>query len=205
MSTHSAAHALQYKSAGMSAGLLMPMRTRTSLPMLVGRGWAGIPLSEGLAGTGQAAPALALTSHRGFACLDTERIRGLLEGSFHKAVAPGYFDLQATQVIVAGDYAGIAIIKSIAGVPYLDKLAVAPEGQGKGLGQALWERIREDNPGIMWRAAAKNPANKWYTRLSDGAVNTGEWMVFWAGMDAEAAKPLIPVVASLPRTMLAYD
>jgi acetylglutamate synthase len=146
--------------------------------------------------------AAGITAHRGYEGLDTGKIKSLLERSFCKIVAPGFFDIAPKQVIIADDFSGIAIIKSVAGVPYLDKLAVSPEGQGKGLGQALWERIMKDNPELVWRASATNPANGWYLRLSDGAINTGEWIVFWYGMDAQAAKEIVPAVASMPKTMI---
>lgn len=205
MNTVSAAHAIQKSGVPHPAGLLMPMHartvhTRTSLHMLFGRGWLGMPIAEEAVGIGKKAP--ALFAHAGYDGLDMQKIRGLLERSFCKRVADGFFDLPVSQIIVAKDYSGIAIIKNVAGVPYLDKLAVAPEGQGKGLGQALWERIREDFPWLIWRASAKNPANGWYLRISDGAINTGEWVVYWCGMDADAAKAIVPAVASMPKTMI---
>jgi len=205
MNTISAAHALQKSGVPHPAGLLMPMHARTvnartSLHMLVSRGWLGAPIIEPAMHAAPDKPELMV--RKGYEGLDTAAIKGLLERSFCKSVAGGFFDLPVSRVIIAGDYSGIAIIKSVGGVPYLDKLAVAPDGQGKGLGQALWERIREDFPEIIWRASAKNPANGWYLRISDGAINTGEWIVYWCGMDADSAKAIVPAVASMPKTMI---
>ncbi len=205
MNTVSAAHAFQKSGVPHPAGLLTAMHaravhTRTSLDIIIGRGWLGAPIIEPAMGNAPDKPVLAV--RKGYEGLDTAAIRGLLEKSFCKRVADGFFGLPVSQIIVAEDYSGIAIIKSVAGVPYLDKLAVAPEGQGKGMGQALWERIREDFPELVWRASAKNPANGWYLRISDGAINTGEWIVYWCGMDADAAKALVSAVASMPKTMI---
>lgn len=198
-------HAEVYGKAPMPAGLLHPMRTRTSLPILLRKGWVAEPLldvnwdricSKGSDGSGAAIIALD-----GFCGLDKARVKGLLESSFGKTLAAGYFDKPAGMVYLAGDYQGIAVIKTLGRFDYLDKLAVAPQARGEGLGRELWENIKKDFPSLIWRAAPDNPANAWYLRNSDGAARSGKWMVYWYGIEPNAVNAIIPLVAALPPTL----
>lgn len=138
----------------------------------------------------------------GYAGVDTGRVKALLERSFGKILIAGYFELPAHKVLICGDYSGVAIIKKLAGIDYLDKLAVEPSAQGAGVGGRLWESIRGECGSLIWRASAENPANGWYLRSSDGAARAGKWIVYWYGMDAGTASGLVPLAASLPSTMI---
>ncbi len=140
----------------------------------------------------------------GYAGLDTERLRRLIEAGFGRKLVEGYFESPATSVILEEGYQGAAIIKDVYGVPcpYLDKFAVAPHMQGMGLGRALWESIKEHNPSLLWRAAAGNPCNRWYERNSDGSERHGEWIVYWYNMGPQTAKEAALAAAALPRTII---
>ena len=68
----------------------------------------------------------------------------------------------------------------------------------------------------MWRARPSNPINAFYWKVSDGAVEsngvengTGNgaardsmWNVFWKGLTLEEAGPAVPLIMSLPSTLV---
>ena len=45
------------------------------------------------------------------------------------------------------------------GIAYLDKFAVLDDAQGEGLGRAVWQVMREENPQLFWRSRHGNPVN----------------------------------------------
>ncbi|MBN1169732.1 GNAT family N-acetyltransferase [Candidatus Micrarchaeota archaeon] len=126
----------------------------------------------------------ALVVKNSFAGLDKSKVRSLLEASFGKKLGPGYFDEQIKLAILDKDYRGIAIVKEIDGMPYLDKFAVAPEYQSNGVGKRLWNELKQQCPSVIWRASENNPINGWYTLKSDGSEKSGKWIVFWCGVEA---------------------
>jgi bifunctional N-acetylglutamate synthase/kinase len=118
---------------------------------------------------------------KGWEGLDLAKVKGLLEISFGKKLSDAYFSDPAECVIVQADYKGIAIIKRIDGVAYLDKFAVDPEKRGNGVGRDIWGMMKDMHPTIMWRAHKQNPINGWYESHSDGSQETEKWKVFWCG------------------------
>ncbi len=137
----------------------------------------------------------------GYEGLDIGRLQGLIEAGFRGKLVEGYFESPARGVVLQGDYLGAAIIKDLGGTNYLDKFVVVPEAQGKGLGNALWDVMKEHYPSILWRAVPANPCNPWYERKSDGSVRIGEWKVFWCDLDHSAAMEAAAVAARLPKTI----
>jgi len=140
---------------------------------------------------------------RSFRDVGVKRARRLLEDSFGKALSPDYFRGMVDLVILEKEYSCIAIVKRVRRVPYLDKFAVSQSAQGNGLGKALWHLLRGRYPSLIWRSSIRNPVNEWYFKNCDGAQKRGDWIVFWYGLDARTANRLVPVIASLPRTMAA--
>jgi GNAT superfamily N-acetyltransferase len=187
--------------ASASAAGGMP---RTSLSMLMLEGIVKPPsqTASPAPGAGGQKPGAMLL--HGFEGLDLARAKALIEASFGRELVEWYFTMQASpaRVLVMPDYTGIAIIKGLGGADYLDKIAVAPEKKGNGVGKALWGAIRSECPSLIWRATLSNPANAWYGRNSEGMVQSGEWKVFWYGMDAARAFDIIPLVASMPKTII---
>lgn len=146
-----------------------------------------------------------ITSHDDLNELDAGKIHASLEKAFGRAVEPAYLDdLEPHRVYVAADYSAIAILTIQNGLPYLDKFAVTAESQGVGLGVSLWNRITEETPSLFWRSRAGNPFNTWYFRQADGAWRTGDWVVFWYGIDApETVAACRDHAAALPATVAA--
>jgi acetylglutamate synthase len=141
-----------------------------------------------------------LKLHAGFGGLDVARLKGLLEASFGKELAPHYFSRPAEMVILEEGYLGLAIMKRVAGVPYLDKFAVSPEARGLGLGREIWDRMKGEYDSVIWRAASGNPVNCWYSKNSDGSERSGKWTVFWSGVEEGKAREMVTLIASIPET-----
>ena len=57
------------------------------------------------------------------------------------------------------------------------------EAQGEGLGRAVWQVMREQNPRLFWRSRHGNPVNPFYFAESDGCLKQEKWKVFWYGLD----------------------
>jgi amino-acid N-acetyltransferase len=146
--------------------------------------------------------------------IDKDKMNTLLEQSFNRKLDQLSFykrlDNVLDFVIIAGDYAGAAIVtkeKSASGsqpISYLDKFAVLPSNQGDGTVDFLWVALHDESYGLghpfsanpnggkggkgdgrdlVWRSRANNPVNKWYFERSSGHVRLGAWVLFWC--DAE--------------------
>lgn len=151
---------------------------------------------------------------RSTADIDKAKLNALLEQSFGKTLddTSFYRRLEKTLnfVIVAGDYAGAAIVtkESCAGsstpITYLDKFVVLPSHQGDGTVDFLWVALHDETYGLghpfsanpnggkegkgegqdlVWRSRSDNPINKWYFERSSGHIRMGSWVLFWC--DAE--------------------
>jgi acetylglutamate kinase len=70
-------------------------------------------------------------------------------------------------------------------LPYLDKFAVLDEAQGEGLGRAVWQVMRAENPKLFWRSRHGNRINAFYHEQSDGCFKAVQFRVFWYGLDAD--------------------
>ena len=94
--------------------------------------------------------------------LDKPKLKDLLEQSFRRQLDDGPFwermERDLDFVIVAGDYAGAAIVTrepcaagtsdAIAPLTYLDKFAVRPENQGDGTVDFLWVALHDETYGL---------------------------------------------------------
>ena len=153
---------------------------------------------------------------RDHANIDKTKMTRLLEQSFGRVLDGDAFYTRLEKkldfVIVAGDYAGAAIVTkesssadpSAPPIVYLDKFAVLPSHQGDGTVDFLWVALHDETYGLglpfsanpnggkegrgegtdlVWRSRANNPVNKWYFERSTGHLRMGEWVLFWC--DAE--------------------
>lgn len=151
--------------------------------------------------------------HRSTRDIDKPKMNALLEQAFGRTLdaQPFYQRLEKTldYVIVAGDYAGAAIVTKeiVPGhgpITYLDKFAVLPSHQGDGTVDFLWVALHDESYGLghpfsanpnggkggkgegkdlVWRSRSNNPVNKWYFERSSGHIRMGDWVLFWC--DAE--------------------
>lgn len=148
---------------------------------------------------------------RSTADIDKVKLNALLEQSFKRKLDEQAFykrlDESLDCVIVAGDYAGVAIVtnerdpmSSDTPISYLDKFAVLPSHQGDGTVDFLWVALHDETYGLghpfsanpnggrggigegrdlVWRSRADNPVNKWYFERSTGHIRSGKWVLFW--------------------------
>jgi acetylglutamate kinase len=116
--------------------------------------------------------------------LDRERLRGLIESAFGRRLVPDYFErTRLHRAYVSENYRAAVILTSEDAGIYLDKFAVLDEAQGEGLGRAVWQVMREQNPRLFWRSRHGNSVNPFYYSESDGCYKQEKWKVFWYGLD----------------------
>lgn len=115
--------------------------------------------------------------------LDTARLRGLIESSFGRTLAPDYFErTRLHRAYISEHFRTALILTDEDGYTYLDKFAVLDEAQGEGLGRAVWQVMRAENPRLFWRSRHGNPVNLFYCAEADGCIKQEKWGVFWYGM-----------------------
>jgi acetylglutamate kinase len=115
--------------------------------------------------------------------VDRARMRGLIESSFGRTLVPDYFErTRPMRIYVSENYRAAMILVEEGGLPYLDKFAVLDDAQGEGLGRAVWQVMREENPQLFWRSRHGNPVNHFYYAESDGCIKQPRWKVFWYGI-----------------------
>ena len=158
----------------------------------------GLPLASSVSITRPSELAKELFTHKGSGTLvrrgekvieadswdafDLGRLRGLIESAFGRRLLPDYFETtKLHRAYVSQNYrAAVILTQEDAGV-YLDKFAVLDEAQGEGLGRAVWQVMREQNPTLFWRSRHGNPVNIFYYAESDGCIKQDKWKVYWYG------------------------
>ena len=116
--------------------------------------------------------------------VDRERMRELIESSFGRTLVADYFERTTPfRIYVSENYRAAMILTMEDGLPYLDKFAVLDDAQGEGLGRAVWQVMREQNPQLFWRSRHGNSVNPFYYAESDGCLKQPSWKVFWYGIE----------------------
>ncbi|MGO1068221.1 acetylglutamate kinase [Lysobacter sp. CA199] len=116
--------------------------------------------------------------------LDLARLRSLIESAFGRRLIDDYFERTTLkQAYVSQNYRAAVILIEAEGRTYLDKFAVLDDAQGEGLGRAVWQVMREQNPSVFWRSRHGNAVNPFYYSESDGCLKQEKWKVFWYGMN----------------------
>jgi acetylglutamate kinase len=159
----------------------------------------GLPLASSVSITKPAELAKELFTHKGSGTLvrrgervleasewdafDLPRLRELIESAFGRKLVTDYFETtRLHRAYVSENYrAAVILTREDAGI-YLDKFAVLDEAQGEGLGRAVWQSMREQNPTLFWRSRHANPVNIFYYAESDGCIKRERWKVYWYGV-----------------------
>ena len=161
---------------------------------------ADLPLASSVSITRPSELAKELFTHRGSGTLvrrgekvlafdswdgvDRDRMRGLIESSFGRALVPDYFErTRPWRIYVSENYRAAMILTREQGMAYLDKFAVLDDAQGEGLGRAVWLVMREQNPQLFWRSRHGNNVNPFYDAECDGSIKQPRWKVYWYGID----------------------
>jgi len=159
----------------------------------------GLPLTSSVSITQPSELAKELFTHKGSGTLvrrgervlkfeswqgvDLERMRSLVESSFGRSVVADYFQrTKPYRIYVSENYRAAMILTNEDGYAYLDKFAVLDDAQGEGLGRAVWQVMRDENPRLFWRSRHGNAINHFYYAESDGCYKQERWKVFWYGM-----------------------
>lgn len=119
--------------------------------------------------------------------VDRERMRTLVNSSFtpRKLVGDYFEHTKPYRIYVSENYRAAMILTMEDGLPYLDKFAVLDDAQGEGLGRAVWQVMRAENPKLFWRSRHGNPVNAFYHEQSDGCLKQEHFKVFWYGLDSD--------------------
>jgi acetylglutamate kinase len=116
--------------------------------------------------------------------IDCARLRVLVESSFGRSLVPDYFErTRPFRVYVSENYRAAMILTEEDGIAYLDKFAVLDDAQGEGIGRAVWQVMRAENPRLFWRSRHGNAVNAFYGAEADGTIRQPRWKVFWYGLD----------------------
>ncbi|MEM7741040.1 MAG: acetylglutamate kinase [Pseudomonadota bacterium] len=111
----------------------------------------------------------------------------LIENAFRQSLRPGFWENLPFQYALVSEHSrGAAVVTEIDGVAVLDKFAVLGSARGEGLSKALWRRLVDASPEIVWRSRVDNPFNAFYHSKADGFVRRGMWRVYWVGPGLEA-------------------
>jgi len=129
---------------------------------------------------------------------DKVRLKSSMEEAFNKSVKAVFLRSKIHKAFIEEDYRGGAIFTQLAGLPYLSKFWVSKAAQGEGIARDIWDMMCADIPAFFWRSRMENPFNEWYMHACDGMQISGEWRVFWKGLDAPEVPGAIIAAASAP-------
>lgn len=130
--------------------------------------------------------------------LDVPRLKSSIEGAFGRTLQADYFKRSFLKVHVEENYRGGAIVSQLAGLPYLSKFWVSKEAQGEGIAFDVWQGMEAKTPEFFWRSHNSNPFNDWYMKMCDGMQLSGNWRVFWKGLEASEMPTAILAASSSP-------
>jgi acetylglutamate kinase len=123
----------------------------------------------------------------------------LIEAVFDKSLPEKYGEQPFQKVYFTSDHLAFGIVTRLSdGTPYLDKLAVSPQLQGRGVGESLWYRITKDYPELVWRSHVNNRYATWYHRHADVMKRQGEWILFGRGVEFPRLESLEQEIVHIP-------
>ncbi|MGH7194885.1 MAG: hypothetical protein ACREJM_15325, partial [Candidatus Saccharimonadales bacterium] len=124
----------------------------------------------------------------------------LIAETFSKSLPEDYAEQKFDKVYLTGDHLAFGVVTGLSDdTPYLDKLAVSPQLQGRGVGEGLWYCIAKDYPKIVWRSHVNNRYATWYHRHADIMKRSGEWILFGRGVDFAELEALEDELVAVPQ------
>lgn len=127
-------------------------------------------------------------------------LHALIKEVFDKSLPEGYEKQEFQKIYFTGDHMSFGIVTKLSdGTPYLDKLAVSPQMQGRGVGENLWYCVARDYPKIVWRSHVNNRYATWYHRHADIMKRSGEWILFGLGVDFQTLESLEDELVAVPQ------
>ncbi|CCH46512.1 hypothetical protein BN7_6105 [Wickerhamomyces ciferrii] len=145
---------------------------------------------------------LKINTFKTFKDVDLLKFKHLIDTSFKRSINLDHYISRVepilSQIIIVGDYDGIAIItnekstKTGESVPYLDKFAVSRETQGSlNIADIIVNILKRDyREVLLWRSKKTNPVNGWYFQRSNGSLSLedSEFRIFWIGKQVNNTK-----------------
>lgn len=128
--------------------------------------------------------------------LEKPLLQASIEEAFNKVINPVFLRSKIHKGFIEEDYRGGAIFTKLIDLPYLSKFWVTTEARGEGIARDIWDSMIADIPSFFWRSRMGNPFNYWYMRTCDGMQISGEWRVFWKGLDAAQIPDAIQAAAT---------
>ena len=129
---------------------------------------------------------------------DKVKLKASIEEAFNKPIKPIFLRSKIYKGFIEEDYRGGAIFTQLAGLPYLSKFWVSKAAQGEGIARDIWDVMCAEIPAFFWRSRMGNPFNDWYMQTCDGMQASGDWRVFWKGLEAPEVPGAIIAAASAP-------
>ncbi|MEM7730936.1 MAG: hypothetical protein AAF311_17040 [Pseudomonadota bacterium] len=138
----------------------------------------------------------AIVRHDGLEDIDHDALAASMGRAFGRTLRPDMLGDSIHAAYLEPEFRAGALFTKLSGQPYLSKFWVVPEAQGEGLARDVWDRVTEDYAAFLWRSRAANPFNDWYVASCDGLQKSGDWRVFWKGLEASALPSAIEAAAN---------
>jgi len=122
-----------------------------------------------------------------------------METAFGRKLCADYLARPVSRICIDREYRGGAIMTELAGLSYLSKFWVTQEAQGEGIASDIWQSVLEKTPVFFWRSRNGNPFNTWYMKMCDGMQSSGDWRVFWIGLEAPEIPGAVLAASSAPQ------
>ncbi len=131
--------------------------------------------------------------------LSKQKLVKSMETAFGRKLCADYLTRPISHICTESGYRGGAIITELAGLSYLSKFWVAQEAQGEGIGSDIWQAVLKKYPVFFWRSKSDNPFNTWYMKMCEGMQLSGDWRVFWIGLEAPEIPGAVLAAANAPQ------
>ncbi len=126
-----------------------------------------------------------VNTYKGLRSLDLQALKSSIEFGFEKPVISELADWPVKTIFIEQNYRGGAILTEVANLTYLSKFWVVKEAQGEGIARDIWDVLVKKNHKFFWRSRLSNPFNDWYIKSCDGMQVSGNWRVFWRGLETQ--------------------
>lgn len=123
--------------------------------------------------------------HQNFKKINIDALKASIEFGFEKPIATDISKWPVQSVLIEESYRGGAILTELSDLTYLSKFWVVKEAQGEGIARDIWDVVLKNNNQFFWRSRRSNPFNDWYIKSCDGMQISGDWRVFWRGLETD--------------------
>ena len=143
---------------------------------------------------------IILKKYATFDEVNQPKFKALLENAFGKVLIKDYFSYAMPSTIIimkevkkdGEEYLGAIVAETIGNdVHYLDKIAIAKNHQGNGIGKKLWEHFAARSQKMVWRAKENNPINDFYLKNCEGLQKVHGWIIYWKGLTSTELREAI--------------